>query len=88
MLLVNNPKSPQQQLIIELDAVTAQRNDPLRQSARRYDSCLLSKLFLNPVYHTVDAGRIAIERAALHTFNRILADQALWRIKADARKLV
>ena len=67
--------------------MTAQRNDPLRQSARRYDSCLLSKLFLDPVYHAVDAGRIAIESAALHTFNRILADQALWRIKADARKL-
>ena len=65
----------------------AQRNDFSGKTAGGYNGGFLAEFLFNPVYHAVDAGRIAIESAALHTFNRILADQALWRVKADARKL-
>lgn len=56
----------------------AQRNDFSGKTAGGYNGGFLAEFLFNPVYHAVDAGRIAIERAALHTFNRILADQGAW----------
>ena len=44
----------------------AQRNDFSGKTAGGYNGGFLAEFLFNPVYHAVDAGRIAIESAALH----------------------
>lgn len=87
VLIIDQIESLQQQGIIADDLMFAVRCDERRDAASGNNRGILTKLLLQAVDHADQHGSRAEYAAALHTFNRVLADCLLRRFKADAGKL-
>ena len=84
ILLINQIKPPEQEIIIEDDALLAEGNDEASEAAGGEDCGRFAKFFFHAVHDAVEHGGVSVKETALHAVGGVGSDDLLRCVEADA----